>query len=735
MAQEKYLGENGLRRLSELIKEDLSGKANLDGSYDSLQAGSAKQLVSPTGVTDTAPYIFRTTAGSANVSDGLAELKSIRGKTIVWNQLAVLTRTTQTIRGITYTNNGDNTLSISGTSEGIETTIIGTFKLTEGHKYLARSNFIKGSPSAETYWVKWATVGYGKDVGNGLLFTATSSNDTAYIIFTTEGAGIAVDCKASFNIFDLTLMFGAGNEPTSVLEFIRDYSKTFYGFDAGSIKNVQLDGGLKTVGYNAFDGELEKGAIYPDGENNANTNVIRAKNWIQVIPGQTYTAEISDDAWNGNVFFYGRNVKNDVSTGRLIINSTSKVSTLVIPNDIHFIRFSLPNKTSVPSSNQCAFHLTHSGSRTGFEPHEEHVLHIDTARYFPEGMNGVGTTYDELTPKRAIKRMGKVDMGTLNWVKMPNGRMASESLKDIIKLHKKYEGIPSLVCSKYSVDTPYNLEHTPKDKTISMGGNGYAIAVYDSDYTDPTAFKQAMSGVYLYYELATPEITEIPQTRDINWAIQVSDYGTEEFLIAEGHEVPVPHETLYMDNLVDKLRNLPDPSEYQEVVDKVNAPKLLSDIVDADGNPRFQYVPLELGVWFTEANVQNGFAFYSINGYSMRIVAGGVIPSGTTLPTSGRNFINEFKIPKWLADKIFFMDGSQWGESQDIFPLIVPKATRKPDTTGVYTSQIDIGGYLSLKGRYRSSDNAYLVTSSIGGISLTTAFDSYFRFEWNLIIN
>ena len=163
---------------------------------------------------------------------------------------------------------------------------------------------------------------------------------------------------------------------------------------------------------------------------------------------------------------------------------------------------------------------------------------------------------------------------------------------------------------------------------------------------------------------------------------------------------------------------------------KVNGARL-----DADGNPRFKYVPLELGTWFTDANVRNGFAFYAINGLSFRIVAGGIIPSGTTLPTSGKNFFREFNIPKWLADKIFFMDGSQWGDSKDIVPVIVPKASRTSNDGIAHTEQIDIGGYLGLKGRYRSSDNSYLITSTIGGISLTTTFDSYFRFEWNLIIN
>lgn len=785
MAQEKYLGETGLRRLSELIKEDLSGKANLDGSYDSLQAGSAKQLVSPTGVTDTAPYIFRTTAGSANVSDGLAELKSIRGKTIVWNQNALPltsskwgspsdygTLTDATATSVLYTRNQTD---YAGNVPLIFQLKKGGYTSIAGHKYLIKCII---TPSASFNFRAYIGT-YGnvyKPVANVKNYFAEiiTANSNDYLQFISEHDGhLPLGGTVLFEnvqLFDLTQMFGAGNEPTSVLEFLRDYPKPYYPYDAGSIKNVQLDGGLKTVGYNALnldrvEGELEIGIIdirnlsedeyyvgIASNNNYAkdsiesysfsdNSITIKSKYTgfgigypVRVVPGMEYTFEAKTT--NKNL---AKRLGWYDNQGRYISGeNTASENVFVSPNNAYWCMVIITpfGSTDADTISDISFHLTHSGSRTGFEPHEEHVLHIDTAQYFPEGMNGVGTAYDELTPKRAIKRMGKVDMGTMAWGKISDGKMFTDSIAGVIKQNKNYDGYPNVLCAKYSIDKPSKMaSSSPTDKTISVGGNGVTVIVYDSDYTDPTAFKQAMSGVYLYYELATPEITEIPQTKDINWTYQMSDYGTEEYLVAIGHEVPVPHDTLYMDNLVDKLRNLPDPSEYQGLADEVHKPKLLSDIVDADGNPRFQYVPLGLGVWFTEANVQNGFAFYSINGYSMRIVAGGIIPSGTTLPTSGRNFINEFKIPKWLADKIFFMDGSAWGESKDIVPLIVPKATRKPSNEAVYTTQIDIGGYLSLKGRYRSASNDYLVTSSMGGISLTTTFDSYFRFEWNLIIN
>ena len=65
----------------------------------------------------------------------------------VENQLAVLTREGATLRGITFTKNGDNDLSVSGTSQQDENFVIGTFNNISGHKYLARTIFLSGKPT------------------------------------------------------------------------------------------------------------------------------------------------------------------------------------------------------------------------------------------------------------------------------------------------------------------------------------------------------------------------------------------------------------------------------------------------------------------------------------------------------------------------------------------------------------------------------------------------------------
>ena len=65
----------------------------------------------------------------------------------VENQLAVLTRESATLRDITFTKNGDNDLSVSGTSQQDENFVIGTFNNISGHKYLARTIFLSGKPT------------------------------------------------------------------------------------------------------------------------------------------------------------------------------------------------------------------------------------------------------------------------------------------------------------------------------------------------------------------------------------------------------------------------------------------------------------------------------------------------------------------------------------------------------------------------------------------------------------
>lgn len=557
MAQEKYLGENGLKRLVGLVKEDLGTKANIDGSYDGMQVGSAKQIVSPTGITDTTPYIFRTTCGETSISGGdeqLASLKAIRGNTIVWNQLIKETNKTQSF----------------------ETTQTGAIAIQTGLSIPKNHKILIIYDQTETLTSNTRNALYVTDGGNNVVQSSSSNYNLPKgrygWLYTVENEVTSLGFWAhtpskNYSITNIQLfdLFGIENEPTSVLEFTRLFPKTYYPFNQGEIRNAKTTG-LKTVGYNAWDEEYRIGLIQYDknqtnfGQDISGSNVC-SKNYIKVIPGQTYSVEPTSSQQSGIVFCYDAN-KNPIIVGDSgYITATG--NSITLPDNCCYVKFYMAQPYGSVYKNDVAFHLTWSGSRTGFEPHEEHILRIDTSRYFPDGMNGFGGVYDELTPKHAIQRFAKVDLGTLEWsynsAVAGQERFTSHTLRNFIS-KISYMNIK---CAKYETVEAGDVINHAKDKIIA-NNDGY-IQVYDSSYTDATAFKQAMSGVYLIYELADPVVTDIPQVRDNHWEIKVDDYGTEEWLFNQGDEIPVPvgHETLYMDNLVDKLRNLPDPSDYK----------------------------------------------------------------------------------------------------------------------------------------------------------------------------
>lgn len=152
---------------------------------------------------------------------------------------------------------------------------------------------------------------------------------------------------------------------------------------------------------------------------------------------------------------------------------------------------------------------------------------------FPDGLKSAGSAFDEITPTKAVKRIGEIDLGTLAWDKTSaNGKTY---------YHTK-EAIPNRSANSYVVTSCYTTENRyPSqiqesesiDRVIGYKGyfTGVELWVIDSRYDTPEAFAAAMSGVLLYYVLATPEETAYDE---LNLTEQVAEGGTEEAIITEG---------------------------------------------------------------------------------------------------------------------------------------------------------------------------------------------------------
>ena len=125
---------------------------------------------------------------------------------------------TQKINGLTFTNNGDGTITADGTATKRTSFYICSAPYNKGHKVL-----LKGCPSGGEYHKYFFETSFGDEYGKGAINTLDRDilNGNCYIT-------IGLDFTASNLIFkpqlyDLTAIYGEANEPTTVEQFLKDY--------------------------------------------------------------------------------------------------------------------------------------------------------------------------------------------------------------------------------------------------------------------------------------------------------------------------------------------------------------------------------------------------------------------------------------------------------------------------------------------------------------------------------
>ena len=578
------------------LSDAVNKKANTDGYYSSLGAGTADQLNSPDGTIDNSAFTFRTTAGSESVTTGNARIKSIRGKTIVWNQLMDKSefQSNATINGVTFTNNGDGSITVNGTADPaiVYYRVGAAISVSVGHKLLIASG-ISGGGWGSYLMYDDANLDHNSfDVsGIGKIYTAGASFAALYISIDKDYTANNLVFKPQ--LFDLTQMFGAGNEPATVAEFRAMFPKDYYEYNAGQLLSAKPSG-MVTAGFNQLklSGRTEvsddrtPASVYTDVDSDVFYKGFAANGYLQASRIEKYAISDSSISLKGTADAYGIGIPTRAfpntayhihitGTGAYVrvsyldsrkeiigfTDTENPIDSFTTPANCAYmiiVFLARPAGTEISFENICV-NLSWSGSKNGtYEPYEKRTRAVDTATYFPNGMRSAGSAYDEMDFERrkAIKRIGVVDLGSLNWFyepTTPNERFVA-SVDGIKIVSGSAKG--NLVCSKYtttSVDDVYS--HTA-DKTIAVHNTTEQVWVYDTAYTDAATFKAAMSGVMLYYELATPTEFDIPDT--VSNIYYADDWGTEEWMqdASATIPVPVPATLFYMRNLVDEIRNV-----------------------------------------------------------------------------------------------------------------------------------------------------------------------------------
>lgn len=554
---------------------DLENKANIDGSYDTMTVGNAKQLTSNVGINDKAPYLFRTAGGANDIGD--REEDTIVGGSIVWNQLVKVPSSdvSKTANGVTFTDNRDGSVTVSTDANGAtaDTSITFTDLVTimSGHKYL-----ITGCPSggsSSTYWFRLTSSIY--DVGNGKIYDRESSATNAWYptIEIKSGTVITTPIKFKPNIKDITQMFGStianyiysleqATAGAGVAWFRKLFPKDYYPYSAPTFKHVEGLAAHKIVGFNAWDEQWEQGTFNTTtGANIAGTSQIRSKNLIPILPQTNYFWKCPYFAWfifydaNKNVI-YPTGTSGDGRSGNSI--SFLANTPFKTPIDAWYCRFYVGSSYGGTYKNNICLHLRWDGERDGeYEAYKVNTYPLDdslTLKGIPklDANNDLyydGDTYE--ADGTVTRRYGVLDLGDLSWSSTGSGDTRFFYADITIYGFKSVQNNLLLV-----VDYPI----IPIGSSDTNQGLGFAslsqVRIRDNSYSDAASLKAGVAGQKVLYEKATPtaETADPFQTPQI-----VDDWGTEEYVYADGaFPIPVGHDTFYAANLKAKLEMAPD---------------------------------------------------------------------------------------------------------------------------------------------------------------------------------
>lgn len=364
----------------------------------------------------------------------LMSVKNIGGRSIMWNQLVKPVPTVVTQAGVKFTFSDDGIITLNGTATTTGSAVsVQSVKNQKGHKYLMIASPLSGVYGKDQ--LQFSSQSYGQDsTGHGTIITNESSNEKwYYTLYVYEGVTYD-NVKLQPQIYDLTAMFGSGNEPTTVEEFEKIFPADYYPYNAGEVVRTGVT-------------EVAVGdTAYPIPEA------------IRNLPGYGWSA-------------------------------------------------------------------------------------------------GTARNYVDYENKRYVQCVGSVDLGTLTWMKTSSQSVGDYFYAPVSAIGFKRLGafgitVHNILCSKYI--TVARNPNAFVDKTIVLDGDSIAVSqiqVKDTAYTDATAFKQAMQDVMLYYELATPIVTDISDllTDDFLRNIEVEAGGSVTFKNSnDNYHIPVPSEEEYI---------------------------------------------------------------------------------------------------------------------------------------------------------------------------------------------
>ena len=529
----------------------------------------------------------------------LMSVKSVGGKSVVWNQ--IFEAYSGTNNGVTVTTEADGTITLNGTAESsyIYFKSLSSAQNKIG-KYILKL-LILNNPDSVT--MRYAY--FNRTISTPTATKGTAAalvNQTAKDIELQKVAGLSGfttgtvfnDVKIKIQIFDLTQMFGSGNEPSTVEEFESMFPNGYYPYNEGELMSMSVNNVVEQ-GKNLFDcyGFSCIAILNVNDERKLNNSygttisTIEPTNKIVVTQSQAPESVIAHS--NNGWFCVG--IKGMEQSKRYTFSFDFTTTKMLIQNPVLQIlvngRFpeDAINISELNVKKRVSFTLEYtkvddrqyielrlsgmSGIFESFQLDEGSTATAYTPCYTPisytipqaiQNLDGYGWSagtarnYVDYENKKYYQCVQSVNLGTLDWKFNTTSGVGNHFYALADHLNFKYLGefgstIYNALCSKYR--TVARNSHVFVDKTLAIDGVTVVsqIQVKDTAYPDVTAFKQAMQGVILYYELANPIITDISTLipDDFLRNIEVEAGGSVTFKNSnDSYRIPVPSEEEYI---------------------------------------------------------------------------------------------------------------------------------------------------------------------------------------------
>ena len=416
---------------------------------------------------------------------GYGTIEKLGGKSYKSENLLVLSDVAETTtNGITYSIK-DGVMTLNGTASS-------NFTI---HLNLQKEVYLNGSYTIGSFNLTSNRIDLYFNLKSGGYTSIYQLNvKTSQIITYTDILNKISLFLVSGSTYNLTikLMLVEGSTPPT------EFSQGFEGIKTEYPTNVTV------VGRNLWDEQWELGAINTNGQLVDSTTQIRSKNYIEVLPNSSYYFCNIDNTYTIYAFEYDKNynfIRNLNGLNTIVTTSSTCAYLKFYVNEHNTYNYNICiNKSNEAINGKYYPYIEHNLPQTNIINYVSTQLQTNHS-WTQENASkwlGLGVSDSNIIDyvnKKAIVKYGIVDLGTLEWVATSTSNVyETHSLKDYVP----YKGFTS----SYSNETSWVSASNLANKKILLRSD--VVLIRDDTYTDIDTFRQAMQGVMLIYELATP---------------------------------------------------------------------------------------------------------------------------------------------------------------------------------------------------------------------------------------